>query len=61
MDSAVVLALCKRVVGAQKVLALITPKREPQVENHKDTLNLAKNLGIKTRLILPFILEPWGL
>jgi len=51
VDSAVVLALCKRAVGAQKVLALIMPEKESQVESSEDALNLAEDLGIKTRLI----------
>jgi len=51
MDSVVVLALRKRAVGAQRVLALIMPEKESQVESSKDAFNLAKNLGIKTGLI----------
>jgi len=51
VDSAVVSVLCKRAVGAQKVLALIMPEKESQVESSKDALNLAEDLGIKTRLI----------
>ncbi len=51
VDSAVVSVLCKRAVGAQKVLALIMPEKESQVESSKDALNLAQDLGIKTRLI----------
>ncbi len=51
VDSAVVSVLCKRAVGPQRVLALIMPEKESQVESSKDALNLAEDLGIKTRLI----------
>lgn len=51
VDSAVVSLLCRRAVGAQRVLALIMPEKESQEEKGGNALNLAKDLGINTRLI----------
>jgi len=51
IDSAVVAALCKRAVGSEKTLALMIPEKDSKEEHMRDALNLAKELGIATRLI----------
>lgn len=51
IDSAVVAALCKRAVGAEKILALSMPEKDSEEQHKKDTLNLAKELNIETKLI----------
>lgn len=51
IDSAVVAALCKRAVGAEKTLALIMPEKDSKKEQAEDALNLANELGINHRLI----------
>lgn len=51
IDSAVVAALCKRAVGAEKVLALIMPEKDSEKRHIRDALHAAQELGIETRLI----------
>jgi len=59
IDSAVVAALCKRAIGAERTLALIMPEKDSEKKHVKDALNLAKELGIGTRLIdiTPYLKE----
>lgn len=51
VDSAVVAALCKRAVGSERTLALMMPEKDSKEEHMRDALNLAKELGIATRLV----------
>jgi len=51
IDSAVLAALCKRAVGAEKTLALIMPEKDSKEEHIQDALYFAKELGIETKLI----------
>jgi len=51
IDSAVVAALCKRAVGAEKVLALVMPERDSSKEHKNDALQFAGALNIRTKLI----------
>lgn len=51
IDSAVTAALCKRAVGAEKVLALIMPEKDSEERHRKDALHFARELNIEARLI----------
>jgi NAD+ synthase len=51
IDSAVVAALCRRAVGAERTVALLMPEKDSEANHIKDALALAKNLNIEARLI----------
>lgn len=51
LDSAVVATLCKRAVGPERTLALMMPEKDSGEEHIRDAINLAKELGIKTRWV----------
>lgn len=51
IDSSVAAVLCKRAVGADKVLALIMPEKDSEKAHIRDALSLSKELGIETRLV----------
>ena len=51
IDSAVVATLCKRSVGADKILLLIMPERDSNKQNIKDAIELASSLGIRYKII----------
>ena len=51
IDSAVVAVLCKRAVGAEKVVALIMPEKDSAEKHKKDALHFARELNIEARLI----------
>ena len=51
LDSAVVAALCKRAVGAEKTLALMMPEKDSKEDHLRDALHFAKTLGIQTKWI----------
>lgn len=57
VDSAVVAALCKRAVGADKVLALVMPERDSAERHRRDALELAGLLGVRAKLmdITPYL------
>ena len=70
LDSAVTICLCKRSVGAEKVLALYMPDRDSDSKHGKDAEKLAGELGIRFETIdITPIMEaqgtykyiPWGL
>jgi NAD+ synthase len=62
IDSAVVAALCKRAVGSERTSGLIMPEKDSKEEHLKDAINLAKELGIETKLIdiTPYVKELGG-
>lgn len=51
VDSAVVAALCQRAVGAKNTLALLLPEKDSQKEHLADAIDLARQLGITTKII----------
>mgnify|MGYP000671561834 CR=1 FL=1 len=51
LDSAVVAALSRRVLPGERILALIMPDRETHPVNTADAVDLACQLGIKSRII----------
>jgi len=51
LDSAVLAVLCVKAVGPDKVLALLMPERDSKKEHIEDARQLAKKLGIKSKLI----------
>jgi NAD+ synthase len=51
VDSAVVAALCKRAVGADRVLALVMPEKYSAESHRRDALELAGLLGVRAELI----------
>jgi NAD+ synthase len=58
IDSAVVAALCAKVLGKEKVVGLLMPSAHTPKLDLQDAADLAKNLGIKTLTIkIPKILE----
>jgi len=62
IDSAVATALCKRAIGAEKILALIMPDKDSKKEHINDALNFAKELNIKTKLIdITHFLKKFGI
>jgi len=62
IDSAVVASLCCRTLGKERVLALIMPEKESKKEHLEDALNLAREFGLKTRVIdITSYLEEMGI
>jgi len=59
IDSAVITALCVRVLGPEKTFALIMPEKDSKKEHIKDALNFAQELGIEAKLvdITPYLEE----
>jgi len=51
LDSAVAARLCTRIVPGNKILALIMPDREGNAENTRDAIELARQLGIRHKVI----------
>jgi len=51
IDSAVIAALCVRVLGSKKTFALIMPEKDSKKEHIKDALNFAQGLGIEAKLV----------
>ena len=51
IDSAVVAWLARRVLNGDKILALIMPDREGEKRHIRDAIDLARQLGIRYRLI----------
>jgi NAD+ synthase len=51
LDSAVVAALCAKVGDPSKIMALIMPDKESSRQNTLDAIELARDLGIRYRLI----------
>lgn len=59
IDSAVIAALCVRVLGLKKTLVLIMPEKDSKKEHIQDALNFARELNIEAKLvdITPYLKE----
>lgn len=57
IDSAVIAALCRRVIEGDKITALIMPDKEGNKGNTRDAVEMARQLGIHYQLIYldPFL------
>jgi NAD+ synthase len=51
VDSSLVLALCVRAIGAQKILGLIIPTEFTPAEDLEDTKELASSFGVQTKIV----------
>ena len=47
VDSSFVLKLCTEAIGKERTLAVILPERDSTVENIKDAVRFAKELGVR--------------
>ena len=51
IDSAVVLRLCERAAGAEKVLGLMMPEKDSPKDDLKDAMELCENDGVRYKVI----------
>ncbi|HID10652.1 MAG TPA: NAD(+) synthase [Candidatus Latescibacteria bacterium] len=51
LDSAVTAALCRRAVGAERVLALMLPERDSDRVHQEDALEVVRWLGIRSKRV----------